>query len=397
MNRKDVAIPLTVTLAVQALISMAAVTVPVFAPTAAADIGMSASYVGIYVGLIYFSSMASSLLSGDFILRYGALRISQICLIFCGIGLSLTTVTGVPALVASALIIGLGYGPATPASSHILARHTPEHLMAFIFSLKQTGVPLGGALAGAIVPSLVLLAGWKFCSLAVSASCILLAISIQPFRAKIDGARRLGRHLSFKGITRPFEIVFSHPPLLQLAFISFCFACMQVSLVTYLVIYLTKNVGMALIMAGLILSAAQIAGMVGRIVWGFVADRYLKPRLVLGFLGVATTLEAVATAFFNPGWSYPAIWLTIILFGATAIGWNGIYLAEAARLAPEGQVGMATGGTLFFTFLGVAVGSPIFAAIVTSTGSYPSGFIIFAILTFACGMAVILFRDKKSN
>jgi MFS family permease len=108
-------------------------------------------------------------------------------------------------------------------------------------------------------------------------------------------------------------------------------------------------------------------------------------------------LEAVATAFFNPGWSYPAIWLTIILFGATAIGWNGIYLAETARLAPEGQVGMATGGTLFFTFLGVAVGPPIFAAIVASTGSYPLGFIIFAILTFACGMAVILFRDKKSN
>ena len=77
LDKKGVAIPLTATLVVQALGSMAAVTVPIFAPTAAKDIGISATSVGNYVGLIYISSMISSLWSGDFIGRYGALRVFQ--------------------------------------------------------------------------------------------------------------------------------------------------------------------------------------------------------------------------------------------------------------------------------------------------------------------------------
>lgn len=97
MDRKGISIPLAAMLAVQAIVSMVAVTVPVMAPVAANDIGISSTSVGIYVSLIYISSMISSLWSGDFILRYGALRVSQVCLIFCGIGLMLTAFASIPA------------------------------------------------------------------------------------------------------------------------------------------------------------------------------------------------------------------------------------------------------------------------------------------------------------
>ena len=54
-----------------------------------------------------------------------------------------------------ALVVGIGYGAVTPASSNVLADRVPEGLRAFIFSLKQSGVPIGGALAGALVPLLM--------------------------------------------------------------------------------------------------------------------------------------------------------------------------------------------------------------------------------------------------
>ena len=50
------------------------------------------------------------------------------------------------------------------------------------------------------------------------------------------------------------------------------------------------------------------------------------------------------------------------LFGATAIGWNGVQLAEVARLAPPGTAGEVTGATGFVTFAGVVIGPPLVRA-----------------------------------
>ena len=81
--------------------------------------------------------------------------------------------------------------------------------------------------------------------------------------------------------------------------------------------------------------------------------------------------------------------MIIVFFGATAIGWNGVYLAEAARSAPEGSAGEATGGTLFFTFLGIVLGPSLFAAVASFFDSYPHGFIFFALLTAGGGIYLI--------
>jgi len=395
MTKSGVYIPLALTLGIQSIVSMVAVTVPVLAPSAAPDIGTSATLVGLYVSLMYVGSMVSSLWSGDFIVRYGALRVSQICLVLAGCGLMLTALASIPALILSALVIGVGYGPVTPASSHILARRSPARMMSFIFSLKQTGVPLGGVLAGAIVPSLVLLAGWKYAAVLIGAFCVCLAPLLAPVRSTIDGDRQPHRKVSISGVIRPLAMVLSHPPLRRLSIISFLYAGMQLCLFTYLVVFLTDDIGLALVTAGFILSAAQMAGTIGRIVWGLLADQLIPPLLLLGLLGVGMSIGSVATALIRPEWSTGLIVFIVILFGATAIGWNGVYLAEAARRAPSGKAGEATGGTLFFTFLGVVLGPSLFAAVASSADSYSLGFICFALLTLLCGAGATVSYWKK--
>ncbi len=398
MENKRIILPLTITLIVQAIVSMVAVTIPVLAPSAASDIGISATFAGIYVSLMYIGSMVSSLWSGDFILRYGALRVSQISLLLAGTGLILTALATIPAMIISAFVIGFGYGPVTPASSHILVRNTPSHMMSFVFSLKQTGVPLGGVLAGAIVPSLVIFAGWKSAAVYIGLFTITLVLFLHPFRQAIDDDRQPQRRISFRGVTHPLQMVISYRPLRRLAIISFLYAGMQLCLFTYMVIYLTEDVGMAFIAAGLTLSAAQMSGTIGRIIWGILADRYIKPGKLLGLLGVGMSLGAVATAMIQSSWPLSLILLATILFGGTAIGWNGVYLAEAARRAPDGQVSAATGGTLFFTFFGVVLGPPIFGGVVSTTGSYPLAYLFFAVLTLIGGiMTLVSGTNRGSN
>lgn len=382
-------VALATTLAIQSLVAMAAVTVPVFTPVAASETGIAPTYVGMYVALIYIGAMISSLVSGDFVSRDGAIRVSQVCLGLCATGLAMTATGWLPLLAISALVIGFGYGPVTPSSSHILIKNTPSHMMSLMFSLKQTGVPLGGAMAGVIVPPLVLYMGWKGSALVVGGFCLVLAFLVQLTRTHLDGDRQPHLHFSFHSVTRPLKMVFSHPEILQLTVVSFFYSGMQLCLISYLVTYLTRDFRMPLITAGFTLSTALAAGIGGRILWGAIADRYIHPRVMLGFLGITMSLGAVATALFSSAWPYARIFLVSALFGATAIGWNGVYLAEVARLAPEGKVGMVTGGTLFFTFLGVVIGPPVFGLIVSKTGSYPVGFVSFATITLICGLVLI--------
>ena len=66
-----VVFPLAITLAIQALVAMASITVPVLAPAASADTGIALAYLGVFMAFIYIGGMGSSLASGDFILRYG--------------------------------------------------------------------------------------------------------------------------------------------------------------------------------------------------------------------------------------------------------------------------------------------------------------------------------------
>ena len=62
-------------------------------------------------------------------------------------------------MVVSAFLVGLGYGLVNPASSHILTRIATPRTISLLFSLKQTDVPIGVAIAGAVVPVLALALG----------------------------------------------------------------------------------------------------------------------------------------------------------------------------------------------------------------------------------------------
>lgn len=125
-----------------AVLSTATVTLPVLAPSVVAESGLAFSLLGLFVVLVYASSMTCSLMSGALIRRWGPLRLSQLCLLSASAGASAGDCS--PRLDGcSCVLLGVCYGPLNPASSHLLTRVAPPQHLSKIFSLKQTGVPLG--------------------------------------------------------------------------------------------------------------------------------------------------------------------------------------------------------------------------------------------------------------
>lgn len=383
---------LAVTTAIQALVALAVLTLPVMAPAVSRVLGISATFTGLYVSLVYAGAMLASLASGNAVARFGAIRVSQGGLLLCAAGLGLSALPWLPAIALGAVLIGLGYGPITPASSHLLARTTPPDRMSVVFSIKQTGVPLGGVLAGAVVPGLLLWIGWQGALLTAAAANLLCAIAAQPLRAALDADRDANRRLAIGSLAGPLRLVLSHPGLRMLAGCSFIFSITQLSLTSYLVTYLEGTLAYGLVAAGFALSAAQAGGVVGRVLWGYVSDRWLGAGRMLVGLSLLMCAAAFATALLHPGLPGLQVSAVLVVFGASAIGWNGVYLAEVARRAPADQVSVATGGTLAITFFGVVLGPPVFGAVSALSGTLRAGFFALAIACGLCTLALVRVR-----
>ena len=151
--------------------------------------------------------------SGSLVRRFGAVRVSQAALLACAAGMLVLLSGSRWLLLPSALLIGFGYGPITPASSHILMRTTPAHLMSLTFSIKQTGVPLGAMLAGLVLPPMVLAFGWRGGALGVALACVGVAILAEPTRRQLDTDAEPALALSLQHVGAPIRLVWSMPSL----------------------------------------------------------------------------------------------------------------------------------------------------------------------------------------
>lgn len=284
------------------------------------------------------------------------------------------------------VLVGCGLGPSTPASSHLLARLAPAGWRNIVFSLKQTGVPLGIGLAGVAVPPLAIGLGWRAGFLAMAAACLALALALQPIRHRFDGDRQPGLRRGPLGLLAPLRALIADPALRPLVIASFVFTGHQNCVNSFLVAALVAEAGRDLVQAGLVLSMALAFGAGARVFWGWVADRLMSPRRVLSFVGLgmaASALLFLMVAPTSPAW---AVMATSALMGVTAVGWNGVYLAEVARAAGIGRAAEVTGSSAVVSFSGVVVMAPLFSLILESGGSYGIGFVAFGGLAGLMGL-----------
>src|SRR6476659_6347902 len=162
----------------QCVVSMLSMTPPVMASQIAHSLGLSPNITSVYVGLVYAGAILSSSYSASLITRLGPLRTSCVCVVTAGAGLAPLAVPHLAASLLATAIIGLSYGPLTPASSHVLARYRSGPGMAFLVSVRQTSVPTGGVLAGFVTPPLVLGLDWKVACVAIGGATAALGAAL---------------------------------------------------------------------------------------------------------------------------------------------------------------------------------------------------------------------------
>ena len=382
---------LLATLAMQAIVVIASLIVPITVQESADALGFDPTLVGYYTMVMWLGGMASTLFSGGLIRRYGALRVCQATMGIAAAGALLTGVASIAAFGLAGVLIGMAYGPANPAGSHLLARLCPPHLRGRVFSVKQTSVPVGAAIAGLLVPAVVDDRGWQAAGPVIALLCIAAMVAVQPWRAGLDSDRDPETPAL---ATRPLAAirqVWALPALRRTVLASSVFSMGQFCFTAFFVVFAMQRAGFDLAGAGSLFSVGFVAAIAGRVAWGWAADA-TSSRAALATLGIAMAATALVATTVGPGWSWLGVAALSAAFGATAVGWNGVYLAEVARLAPGGDVGAATGGAMFFTLAGSAFGPALFGAVAASLG-YSAAFVLMAAVTGAAGLCIAFGRD----
>jgi MFS family permease len=375
--------PLTAMLAVLTTSSMAVTVIVVLAPEAAPEIGVDATRIGIYTAIVYLFATLSGAVTGAMVDRFGAIRVCQMTMGLAALAMLTFTRGTLAWVVVSAVVLGCAYGPFNPASAHVLWRLSTPRWRPFVFSLKQTGVPLGGALTGALIPALVLWADWKTAGLAVGAVALVMMVLLQPLRRDMDAERRRPLKLDMKSLVEPVQLALGDPRLRGYTLVAFAYAGCQVSVMSFMVVYLTRAVDMSLVQAGSVFAFLQIGGFAGRLLWGGIAARLGAPRGVLVAIGLITAACLGLTPFMTGAWPLLAVISLATLLGVSSLGWNGVMLSEVATHAPEGRAVEATAGMQVVMFGGVSVFPPLFGFLVINTESFTVAFLAVAVLAVA--------------
>jgi len=372
----------------QTFASVGKVLPAVVAPLVIAELDADPAWVGVYYGVAAASSLFAQMGCGSFIVRYGALRMSQVALVLLGGGIAVAVEGSLPGFGISAIIGGGGGAVSTPTSSQLLGRVSPPRLAPLVFSIKQTAVPAGLLISGFLVPTMARAIGWRGAALVTAAACVVFAAMMQPLRARFDSDRVPSRRFRLSDLRTTIASVLKARDLRRLSFACFAFNGVQSVFTAYFVTYLVA-LGYDLAAAGFLFSLVVAVAVPCRILWGWLGSFHVTPRLVMAGLALGMAGSIVLTGLFTMAWSMVAMGLVGAALSATAMSWHGILLSETARLAPFGSAGAVTGGVLSFGQIGALLGPSVFSLLLHLTGGYGIGWLLCAVPALWVGVSLL--------
>jgi len=386
---------LTIT-AFQAVLSLLVRTLPLFGLPLTLAAGMPPEAVGQFAAATSAGSMMFFLWGPPLLTGVGAMTQLRLGCLIAGVGLLACLAPSWPLMLLGAFVIGLGYGPSTSAASEVLMRRMPPIRRATSFSVKQAGVPLGGAIAGAILPVAALAFHSVQAALVVAVGVALLSALFLPHREGpiLPITSPLGKAQAFWAPLQVLGTIFKMPRLRRVAGAGLGLGAAQGVLLGYFAVYLSTSVGWSVAQAGLAFAALQAVGMPGRILIGYLSDRIGNPEQALGWLALASTFTMLALATFGP--SSPTWWIWTIagLAGLTVISWNSVFILGLAEAAPNGEVAAYTGAGTFVLFCGYVL-SPLAAQLVYMVGgSYAA---VFSVTALAPALVALLTLQRQRS
>ena len=349
------------------------------------ELGLSRAQVGLFFSAFYLAMAGFSFGAGRRADRLGVRKTT-----FQGhLSLGLCTIAAALApsfawAFASFFLAGLGYSFLNPASSKGVMAWFHRDERATAMGTKQTGVPAGGVVTAVLAPQLVLLMGWR------GALAVLGLINfLFGFLFSFYWRDPPGNGAAVSEDVRVQETqTLNMWSFLPISCGTAIYLVGQMTLITYIPLYLKDAMGFSAYWASQALALTQAGAMVGRVGWGVASDRLFggRRKIVLILIGLLSAILIMALGFMRS--QSPLYLLLPILFlaGVCLVGYQGVSYALIGELAGKAKTGSALGMMITINAACATLGTPLFGYIVDQTGSYS---IAWMLLAGALGVGVL--------
>jgi len=385
---------LAAALVVQITVSAVVQGFPALVPFVKSDLRLSVAQAGVFATMPALGTFISLLAVGWAVDRLG----DRTVLVVGGLATGILTLAaawpaGYLVLLLLLALVGIGSGAPTLAGSSAVMKEFPLRQRGVVMSIRQTGIPIGGALAAVLLPAIAVFAGWRAALVTVALVAILGGLACLAFYRRAGGQSELS-----PPEPGPRRVV---PPLTWNLVLASCsgilFIISQFCLVSFLVLYLHQTWGLAVVAASFLLAATQIAGAGGRIGWGWVSDRVFggsrkRTLVVVSLFAAATELSLAWLPAHAPIWLVAVVALAC---SAGSLGWNGVYIILLAELARPGFEGRSIAFGMTLNQPGIVAGPWLFGMLVDVTGSYRLGWTAVAAGLLLGALAISQVREPQ--
>lgn len=292
-----------------------------------------------------------------------------------------------PIVLVSLLVGGAGYSASQPGGSKVVAAWFPPHQRGLAMGIRQTGLPLGGALAAAILPAVADKWDWQVALLVAAVvaalSGVLFGVAYRP-PAQPVAASVPGFGIELRGLLqmRPVRTAMQS----GVAMVS-----VQFVIISYLMLYLRDVHDIPLTRGAWMLFGSQAAGVTGRVVLAALSDRVSNRMFPVVVAAAGAASGAAVFAAMTAGPSFTTLLLFTIVVGFFAFGWYGPWVVYVAEAAPPHAIGMTLALAMTANQLGIVLAPPVFGLLLDVSGGYVvpwlvvSGFL--ALVTIGVGRA----------
>jgi sugar phosphate permease len=261
------------------------------------------------------------------------------------LGLGLTGVLGIASAATSSLsgravlfaLVGAAGAAVSSASGRLVMGWFGVHERGLAMGIRQTGQPLGIALAGALLPPL---AGWGGLRLALgvpAAICLVLTAAVLLFAADPPGQRPAQQ----PGHPRP-RSPYRRLILWRVHAASSLLVVPQFATLAFSAEYLVSERGWDATTAGQLLAVVAVGGAAGRMAagrWSDLARSRLAPMRVIALMSCGSMLVLALTA--STGVSL--VVLALAVASIVSVSDNGLGFTATAELAGRAWSGRALG------------------------------------------------------
>jgi predicted MFS family arabinose efflux permease len=359
------------------------------------DFRLSAAETGLLITATYGAATFSLPFVGDLLDRKSErLIIAAGAVIACAALLLATRSGNFAVLLVCLFVAGIGFSVTQPGGSKSVSAWFRGDRLGLAMGIRQAGLPLGGAVAAAILPAVAAALSWRAAfaagAVATLAGGLAFALIFRPPREGADAAAVRPT------VSASIVIGLLRQSFMRKAMVSgLALVSAQYAILTWLMLYLRDHAHIALTSGAFFLSLAQLAGACGRVSLAAWSDREPAARFRLLLVSmIAVGCGMLVLLFVPPSTPEPALALLAAWLGFFGLGWYGPWVAYLAESASADQVGLTLGAAMAINQLGIIGAPPLLGLVHDLTGGYPA---LWACVVGALAVAYALTGLRRSD